>query len=82
MPIPPESIPIFLCSPASPAKVNFPKGPLSLTLSPSLSMANAFAKGWPVSLLVTSKKPSVGLLEMDKCFVTSLSPLPTVTKIN
>ena len=60
MPIPPESMAIFSCSPL---KVKLPYGPENLIVSPFFRERRALENSWPVSLLVTCRKSSVGLLE-------------------
>ena len=69
IPIPPESKPIFGCSPLN---VKSPFGPSIFAQSPIFNESRAFENVLPVSFFVNSRwSVSVGLLEIVKCFFSS-----------
>ena len=79
IPIPPDSKPIFGCSPV---KVKSPFGPSIFVQSPLFMEFRVSEKVLPVSFFVNSRwSVSVGLLEMVKCFLR-VSPFAFLMLMN
>lgn len=80
IPIPPDSRPIFWCSPLN---VKSPFGPSIFAQSPIFNESRAFENVLPVSFFVNSRgSVSVGLLEMVKCFFSSVFSVLMVMNMN